>query len=234
MIAASAEGREIIAVRHGESVANAAFSRADRTGVEPVGMPDRDADVELTDTGRQQSVALGRWLAKLPSNRLPQVAYSSVFLRAQLTTELVLTTLADAGGPVVPTVLDERLRDRDMGQFELLTAAGIRRRYPAESARRDRIGDLYYRPPGGESLADVALRVRAVLADLAHCPEQRVLIVGHDAVVLMLRYTIDNLTEPDLRAVIRDNPVRNTSVTRWCCQADGFHLVDYNLVDHLR
>ncbi|GAA1676429.1 histidine phosphatase family protein [Fodinicola feengrottensis] len=234
MITADADGREIIAVRHGQSEANAAFGLADRTGVEPVGMPDRDADVLLTETGRGQSAALGRWLGTLPPSRQPQLVYCSVFRRAQQTAELALAALAESGGPAVPTVPDERLRDRDMGQFELLTAAAIRRRFPAESARRDRLGDLYYRPPGGESLADVAFRMRAVLTDIRRRPERCVLLVGHDAVVLMLRYVLEGLDERELRTVIRDNPVRNTSVTRWRDKGDECRLVDYNLCDHLR
>ena len=36
--------------------------------------------------------------------------------------------------------------------------------YPDEAKRRDLLGKFYYRPPGGESWADVALRIRSVLA----------------------------------------------------------------------
>jgi len=35
-----------------------------------------------------------------------------------------------------------------------------------EAARRARLGKLYYRPPGGESWADVALRLRSFLSEL--------------------------------------------------------------------
>ncbi|WP_163512877.1 histidine phosphatase family protein [Fodinicola acaciae] len=218
--------RQVIAVRHGESAANAAFAIADRTGVEPTGLPPRDADVVLTETGRRQSLALGRWLAGLPSGERPQVIRSSVFVRARATAELI----SEAFTPAPPLSLDERLRDRDMGAFELLTAGAIRRRFPQESARRDRVGDLFYRPPGGESLADVGIRVRGVLAEL---DDHRTLIVAHDAVVLMLRYVLEGLSEDDLRSVVRDDPVRNSSVTRWRRRGDRWELLDYNRLDHL-
>jgi len=54
---------------------------------------------------------------------------------------------------------DERLRDRDQGILEFLTRRAIITSYPAEAERRGRLGDFYYRPPGGESWADVALRL---------------------------------------------------------------------------
>ena len=58
---------------------------------------------------------------------------------------------------------DERLRERDFGAFDGMTGAGIREQYPDEAKRRDLLGKFYYRPPGGESWADVALRVRSLL-----------------------------------------------------------------------
>ena len=45
-----------------------------------------------------------------------------------------------------------------------MTGAGIREQYPDEAQRRDLLGKFYYRPPGGESWADVALRIRSLLA----------------------------------------------------------------------
>lgn len=218
--------QQVIAVRHGQSVANAAFAIADRTGVEPVDLPARDADVTLTEVGRTQSLAVGRWLAALPAAERPRVVRSSVFVRARETTELALA----AFDPPPRLYLDERLRDRDMGAFELLTAGAIRRRFADESARRDRVGDLFYRPPGGESLSDVAMRIRGVLAEL---DDGCTLIVGHDAVVLMLRYVLEELSEDELRAVVRDDPVRNSAVTRWRRCTGRWTLVDYNRVDHL-
>jgi 2,3-bisphosphoglycerate-dependent phosphoglycerate mutase len=52
-------------------------------------------------------------------------------------------------------------------------------RFPQEARRRADVGEFYYRPPGGESLADVALRLRSLLRDidLARWP----LVVAHDA-----------------------------------------------------
>ena len=114
----------------------------------------------------------------------------------------------------------------------MLTSAAIRQRFPEETERRSRVGDFYYRPPGGESFPDVALRVRGFLADLERADAAaRVLVVAHDSVVTMLRYVLEGLTEGDLREV---EAVRNASVTRWSRENGRMRLVHYNRTDHLR
>jgi len=37
-----------------------------------------------------------------------------------------------------------------MGRLELLTSAAIAARFPEQATRRRALGDLRYRPPGGE------------------------------------------------------------------------------------
>ena len=113
----------------------------------------RDPDVPLSDTGRGQAEALGRHLAELPDDERPTAVLSSPFTRALTTAQLAVEPL----GLTVCT--DERLRERDFGAFDGMTGAGIRDQYPDEAKRRDLLGKFYYRPPGGESWADVALRV---------------------------------------------------------------------------
>ncbi len=215
---------ELMVVRHGESVANAAFAAAEAAGLVETGVTGRDADIPLSDLGRVQATDLGRWLAALPPQRVPEVVVCSPYRRAVQTARLAL---AEVPAPLAVR-FDERLRDREMGVLELLSRRAVRDRFPDEDARRERVGDLYYRPPGGESMVDVALRLRTVLRDLdAMEPGRRVLLVAHDAVVLMLRYVIEELTEDDLRAVMADGPVANGSVTHWV--RDGrLRLVAYN------
>ena len=93
------------------------------------------------------------------------------------------------------------------------------------------MGELYYRPPGGESWLDVALRVRGVLRDLSEEEAGRpVLVVAHDCTVLMLRHVLDRLTEPQLMAL---EPVRNCSASLWRA-ADGRLRADgWNATGHL-
>jgi broad specificity phosphatase PhoE len=119
-----------------------------------------------------------------------------------------------AAGLTLPIRRDERLRDRELGILDLLTSTGVRNRYPAEADRRRWLGKLYYRPPGGESWADVALRLRTFLADL----ERRdtagsLLVVCHDALILLFRYVLEDLDEDALFELARTGSIRNAAVT---------------------
>jgi probable phosphoglycerate mutase len=191
---------ELIAIRHGQSVANVAVPAADAAGRDDAGLTGGDAAVALTDLGRDQSLRLGRWLAA--NLEPPDVVLSSPYRRARDTAALIL--------PGASVQIDDRLRDRVQGRWELLTETGIRRRFPAEARRRDEVGDFHYRPPGGESMVDVADRTRDLLHDLP--AGRRIVVVGHDATVLVLRYVLDGL-DPD--EVLRLGPIHNASVTRW-------------------
>ncbi len=160
-------------VRHGESTANVAASAAEAAGIELIDLTHRDADVPLSDTGEEQARATARWLAGLPADQRPDVAVVSPYLRAVRTAELALA------GTGIPAGVDERLRDRELGILDGLTGHGVARRYPDEAARRQRLGKFYYRPPGGESWTDVALRLRTLLGDLRRDhPGRRVLLAG--------------------------------------------------------
>lgn len=206
----------LIALRHGESAANAAFAEAERVGASEARVDGPDAAVGLTPLGRAQSARLGRRLAELPEREAPDLVLCSTYVRARETLRALGGGFADAA------VYDERLRDHETGVLELLTERAVRERFPEEHARRERVGDFLYRPPGGESMADVALRVRAVLADLRADPdERRVMIVAHDSVVTMLRYVLEGETAAE--------PIANASLTRWRRNHDGrMGLVEWN------
>ncbi|GAA3755947.1 histidine phosphatase family protein [Micromonospora maritima] len=216
-------------VRHGESTANVAATAAETSGAELIDLTHRDADVPLSPTGEEQARATGRWLAGLPEGRRPDVAVVSPYLRAVRTAELALA------GTGVPMSRDERLRDRELGILDGLTGHGVRKRYPEEAQRRARLGKFYYRPPGGESWTDVALRLRALLGDLRRDHEGgHVLLFGHDALVFLLRYLVEGLTEEELMALTREQVIANCSVTGWRADRAG-HLAPevFNDVAHL-
>lgn len=206
----------LTAVRHGQSTANAAFAHAHATGALTVPISERDADLPLTDLGRAQAADLGKRLATNP----PQTVYCSPYRRARDTLDIALTAAHDHGAPhprTIPVTYDERLRDRETGAWEMLTEAALRRKYPEDISRREHVGHYYFRPPSGENFPDVQLRVRSALAEaLPAAAGRHLLIVAHDAVVLMLRMILDPFDEAaflDLWA--RQGAVGNCAVTRW-------------------
>ena len=98
-----------------------------------------------------------------------------------------------------PSVVDERLRDaiRDLRPPD---DPGHPRSFPEEAAHRRLLGKFYHRPPGGESWADVILRLRSMLNTInLHYCDPRVLIVCHQVVVFCFRYILESSTRPDPR-----------------------------------
>lgn len=220
----------LVLVRHGESEGNVAATRAERTGAETVGVPWRDADTPLSATGEEQARALGAHLATLPPGEAPEVLWCSPYVRARRTAEIAL----EKAGLPLRTVVDERLRDRELGILDGLTSHGVDARFPDEAARRDRLGKMYFRPPGGESWSDVALRLRSVVGDIERREDgRRVLVVCHDAVIWLLRYVCEGLTEDELMAQVAERSVRNASVTVLVGGPDGWRAEVVDDVAHL-
>jgi broad specificity phosphatase PhoE len=201
--------RELFLVRHGESAGNVARDRAESSGEEWIDIADRDMDVPLSDRGEEQAQALGRWLADLGPSA-PTVVIASPYRRAADTASAAIL----ASGLAVPLVLDERLREREFGILDRLTKRGIVARYPAEAEARARVGKFYYRPPGGESWCDVALRVRSAIDTIAReYADEPVLVVAHEVVILMFRYVLERLTEPQILGIGAETALVNCGVT---------------------
>jgi broad specificity phosphatase PhoE len=216
-------------VRHGESLGNVADAQAHASGAGRLELDVRDPDVELSETGVGQARALGRRLAALPAAERPTAVLSSPFTRARRTAEHATEALG------LPVHLDERLRERDFGAFDGMTGAGIQERYPEEAERRQSLGKFYYRPPGGESWADVALRLRSLLSTEAlRLDGERVLVVAHQAVLMVFRYVLEELDERTLLEIDRTEQIANASLTCYLADGDGrLVLRDFNRVDHL-
>ena len=216
-------------VRHGESMGNVADARAHEAGADRLDLDVRDPDVELSETGEGQAEALGRWLAALDDDERPTAVLSSPFRRARSTAEIAARALG------LPVRVDERLRERDFGAFDGMTGVGITEQFPDEARRRQLLGKFYYRPPSGESWADVALRIRSLLATeaLAHDGE-RLLVVAHQAVIMVFRYVLEELEEQELLDIDRREQVANASFTRYDSDGEGrLVLRAFNCVDHL-
>lgn len=211
-------------VRHGESLGNVAHAVAYAAQAEVLDLPVNDPSVELSDLGVRQATALGKRLGDEPAGAQPTVVLVSPYVRAQQTADHLLAT---AGLEHLPRHADERLRDREQGLLDKMTWYGVRKRYPAEADRRAHLGKFWYRPPGGESWADVGLRIRDVLRDIrAEYAGERVLVVSHDVPILLTRYVLEHLSPDD--AVALSGQVRNCAITRYEAGAAGPRLAVFN------
>jgi probable phosphoglycerate mutase len=197
-------------VRHGESAGNVARRRAMERGHHRIELSARDMDVPMSPLGQRQAEAVGRWFAE---NVQPVDAIlTSPYLRACRTAEIIGKT----AGWSAPIVHDERLREKEFGIIDALTADGILSRHPDQAAFRKSLGKFYHRAPGGESWCDVILRLRSVADNLRlEYSDRRVLIVCHTVVVLCFRYLLEKLTEDEILAIDRSHDVANCSITSY-------------------
>ena len=142
--------------RHGETVWNAEGRYQGRL------------DSPLTDTGRAQARSTAETLGGRGVERL----LCSPLGRARTTAAVVESAIG------VAAEIDADLAESDIGRWEGLTRAEVEAAYPGELARREQ-DRLEYRPPGGESFADMLVRARAVAGRL---DGRTTLIVAHSAI----------------------------------------------------
>jgi probable phosphoglycerate mutase len=149
----------LLLVRHGETTLNAEHRYSGRR------------DVPLSDRGRDQAAAVARRVAGLA----PRVAavVSSPLGRCTATAAAVAAAVGDP-----PVVTEPDLVEYDFGEWEGLTLAEVRDRWPAELDAW--LASTSVALPGGESLQQVAKRVRRVVATLRESyPEAAVVVVSH-------------------------------------------------------
>ena len=202
-------------VRHGQSQGNVARDAADESGAHVIDIDVRDVDVPLSNLGVEQAKAAGRWFAALPRGQRPELILASPYVRAKQTAAIICEEGALATGPG-RTIIDERLREREFGIFDRLTTAGIRHLFPEEAGHRRRLGKFYHRPPGGESWADVILRLRSMLNTInLHYCDRRVLVVCHQVVVLCFRYILEKLDEREILDIDKQAEILNCGIAAY-------------------
>jgi glucosyl-3-phosphoglycerate phosphatase len=111
-------------------------------------------DPPLSYVGQEQARAAAAALARCPIRRI----VGSDLQRARRTAEIVAEVVG------LPVVLDRRLREEHLGQWEGLTTDETSRRFPDGYARWQR-GDVVEPFDGREGLAAVGRRVLAAAAD---------------------------------------------------------------------
>lgn len=153
-------------VRHGQSVANREGWLAGHF------------DAPLTEQGEAEAIA-ARGLLVAP---LPERAFCSDLTRAHRTARLLLE------GHAIPLVVTPRLRERDCGAWERRSLEELE----AHAEYRPRMGSWVGKPPSGESLLDVALRVTGWLARLDDATGPT-LVVAHGALMRAVLAGLDRL-----------------------------------------
>jgi len=183
---------DLILVRHGHSEGNLVLGRSKKGDDSLMTTSFREIpghQWRLTPEGRKQAATAGEWL--LANTDTPYTRYySSPFVRTLETAALL--DLHDAEWR-----LDQRLRERDWGEINSMPRDEHNANYP-QNALIKRIDALYWRPPAGESIADVRLRVRNFFDTLhRECEGQTVLVVTHGEFMSAARAALEYLSDQE-------------------------------------
>jgi 2,3-bisphosphoglycerate-dependent phosphoglycerate mutase len=201
------ESTRIILVRHGETDWNA------------TGRIQGHSDTPLNAVGRTQAQRVARHLASEPVRAL----YSSDLARAFETATIIGHTLG------LMVVTSRRLRERQYGAWEGLTAADIQARYPEQFAEW-RARSTAFAPPQGETRAQLLARALAELQPIAsrHVGEV-VAVVTHGGFCYVLINHILGSVDGDSR----EFTFGNASIHRLEVTGNRWSVLSMNETAHL-
>ena len=220
----------LVLVRHAESERNMArrvgvFLADDAARAEMGGRPDHL--VLLTERGRAQAEAAGRMIRARVGD--VDAAYDSGYVRTAETLTGILAAWPEGGRP--PRATDLALRERDIGYTWNMTAGEARASFPWLQHYWDTAGPFFAKPPGGESVAEVCVRVRAFLDRLRReHGGRRVLAVTHGRTIAALRCVIEGWDVARTEAYLNGPSARNASVTVYDRAGDALALREYDVV----
>jgi len=220
----------LVLVRHAESERNMArrvgvFLADDAARREMGGRPDHL--VGLTARGNAQAEAVGRVLRA----RVDRVdaTYDSGYVRTAETLTGLLAAWGDDERPRRTT--DLALRERDIGYTWNMTATEAVVSFPWLQGYWETTGPFFAKPPGGESVAEVCVRVRAFLdrARREHAG-QRVVAVTHGRTIAAIRCVLEGWDVARTEAYLHGPSARNASITVYEREGDELALRAYDAV----
>jgi 2,3-bisphosphoglycerate-dependent phosphoglycerate mutase len=172
---------ELVLIRHGESLGNALKGEsAVYTG---------RWDCNLTERGYQQAISL----IGTPILENIDAWYSSNLIRTIETAK----TITDRD-----IIVDQRLQERSLGEFEGLTIESVKKdpryiKYFTDPEFMQFRNSFTVKAPGGENYGDVCERVRDFLQELASKDYKKVAIVTHHCVIRCIVKILNNLSEEE-------------------------------------
>ncbi len=169
--------------------------------------------VQLTPFGVQQARATGIGLRDR-FGTFDAVIHTG-HVRSTDTLKHILTAYTDQELLEMQILEDQRFRERESGPTQYMTKEEVDRAFPWQQNYYQVEGPYNFRPPSGESLADLCNgRVLFGFYDLCHrFAGKRVLIVGHGrSTFFCLPACIENLTVAESESWLQQKEVDNCSV----------------------
>lgn len=183
---------DLVLVRHGQSEANAAkrmSEQGDHSAYSEAFRNRHTASMRLTELGRKQARAAGRFIRREFLDRFPFDRYlTSEYIRA-------METAGNLGLPMAEWFCDFYLTERSWGDLDPLPENEREERF-GEALKRRKSEPFFWAPPNGESFTDLCLRVDRVLHTLhRECSDKRVIIVCHGEVMWAFRVRLERMSQ---------------------------------------
>jgi probable phosphoglycerate mutase len=167
----------LLFIRHGETDWNA------------VGRLQGQQDIALNELGRRQAAEAGRHLRRLARDPAALPWIVSPLERTRHTAELARREL---GLPMAGYAMDDRIKELSFGRWEGMTWREVRKSEPVQAKARE--SDKWaFVPPGGESYAMLAERVRPWFESL----DREAIVVSHGGVARALLHLVVGLPPVD-------------------------------------
>jgi probable phosphoglycerate mutase len=207
----------IVFVRHGQSARNVAkkhnrFFLDDESRKAVQGVP--DWQVPLTDEGWRQARVTGRALRERFGTF--DYVYHSGYRRTEDTAAGILEAYSPGETERMFVRMNSSIRERDNGYTYDMTTAEAEAAFPWLQPYWDTFGPWFSRPPGGESLADVAERAYTFLNTIFRDrPGCRILVVTHGGTLRAFRFLLERWTFDQVNAELRAYSTPNCCVTTY-------------------
>jgi NAD+ kinase len=193
---------DLVLVRHGQAEGNMAkrlSERGDHTAFTEAFRKRHSASFRLTDKGRSQAKVTGDWIRREFCEGIGKYGFdrcvTSEYLRAMETAALL-------GLPDAKWFCDFYLTERDWGELDVCPENEREEKFGDELRRRE-VEPFFWRPPNGESFADLCLRVDRVLQTLhRECDDKRVLIVCHGEVMRAFQVRLERMSQTRFKEII--------------------------------
>lgn len=191
---------DLLLVRHGQSEGNVArrLSEAgDHSAYTKDFMDRHTASLRLTRRGREQASRAGAWIRE--EFGLDKIGFdryiTSEYTRAMETAGLL-------GLPRADWFCDFYLTERDWGELDICPENEREEKFGAALKRRE-VEPFFWRPPNGESFAQLCLRVDRVLHTLhRECSDKRVIMVCHGEVIRAFQVRIERMSQTRFKELI--------------------------------
>lgn len=190
---------DLLLVRHGQSEGNAAkrLSEAgDHSAFSEAFRNRHTSSFRLTDRGQRQATKAGAYLreAYFKGDGFDRY-YTSEYIRAQETAALLAL-------PHAEWFCDFYLTERDWGELDNCPESERAEKFSDALARRE-VEPFFWRPPNGESFAQLCLRVDRVLHTLhRECSDKRVLIVCHGEVMRAFEVRLERMPQERFKELV--------------------------------